>query len=210
MTLYDTLGVDEKATDSEIKKAYRKRARETHPDQNEGTDDEFKDVNNAYAVLSVPRKRKEYDDTGSSDTLSDTERAKQRAFEEIKGMFLKLVESYSDRVFGMDVVKHMLTVTGETMDKNQRDIRNIGQRIEKWEKIQEKISFDGKGANLLSIVCDEQISALKANVEMCEHNIMIMEKIEQILTEYGWEVATEMASSGSYTSSFFNNATRTW
>lgn len=64
---YKTLGVDKKATADEIKKAYRKLARQYHPDKNPGDDaaeERFKDIQGAYGVLSDPEKRKQYDQGG--------------------------------------------------------------------------------------------------------------------------------------------------
>ena len=68
-TLYDTLGVAKGASQDEIKKAYRKLARQHHPDANPGdasAEDRFKEVQNAYDVLSDPEKRKQYDAFGSN------------------------------------------------------------------------------------------------------------------------------------------------
>src|ERR671931_107907 len=69
-TLYDTLGVKKNASGDEIKKAYRKLASQYHPDKNPGdaaAEEKFKEVQNAYDVLSDPEKRKQYDTFGSAD-----------------------------------------------------------------------------------------------------------------------------------------------
>ena len=61
---YKALGVDKKASAAEIKKAYRKLARRYHPDQNQGdkgAEARFKEISQAYDVLSDPEKRKQYD-----------------------------------------------------------------------------------------------------------------------------------------------------
>lgn len=65
--LYAILGVSRDATEDEIKKAFRKKARELHPDINKAPDaeDRFKELNEAYDVLSDPRKKAQYDRFGS-------------------------------------------------------------------------------------------------------------------------------------------------
>ena len=64
---YNTLGISKTATEGEIKTAYRKLARRYHPDVNKDpkAEDKFKEVNEAYQVLSDPEKRKKYDQFGS-------------------------------------------------------------------------------------------------------------------------------------------------
>src|SRR3954447_22234785 len=65
---YKTLGVDRKASADEIKKAYRKLARQYHPDRNPGdakSEERFKEISEAHDVLSDPDKRKKYDRGGS-------------------------------------------------------------------------------------------------------------------------------------------------
>lgn len=65
--LYEILGVSKDASESEIKKAFRRRARELHPDVNKAADaeDQFKELNEAYDVLSDPNKRAQYDRFGT-------------------------------------------------------------------------------------------------------------------------------------------------
>jgi curved DNA-binding protein len=65
---YDTLGVSRSASSDDIKKAFRKLAREYHPDvakNKAGAEDRFKEINEAYEVLSDPEKRKKYDELGA-------------------------------------------------------------------------------------------------------------------------------------------------
>ena len=59
---YKALGVAQGATDDEIRRAYRKLAKQHHPDANPGSEERFKEISAAYDVLSDPAKRKEYDD----------------------------------------------------------------------------------------------------------------------------------------------------
>ena len=66
---YKALGIEKGATPDDIKKAFRKLAVKYHPDRNpdnKGAEDKFKEINEAYAVLSDPEKKQQYDTFGSS------------------------------------------------------------------------------------------------------------------------------------------------
>jgi molecular chaperone DnaJ len=66
---YEVLGVDKKASKDDIKKAFHKLAHKFHPDKNQGNAEKFKEVSEAYSILSDDKKRGEYDSYGR--TFSD-------------------------------------------------------------------------------------------------------------------------------------------
>ena len=109
---YKTLGVTENASDSEIKKAYRKLAMQYHPDRNSGNEkwanQKFKEINEAYGVLGDPQKRKQYDQFGTIGTIGDifsspfTTTTFQEMMNDFGGAGLGL--DFLDDVFG-DILK---------------------------------------------------------------------------------------------------------
>ena len=70
---YEILGVSKNATDEEIKRAFRKLAKQYHPDVNKeaGAEEKFKEIGEAYAVLSDPNKRRQYDQFGHAAFQND-------------------------------------------------------------------------------------------------------------------------------------------
>lgn len=71
--LYAVLGVSKTASEDEIKKAYRKLAKQYHPDLHPGdkeAEQKFKEINEAYEVLSDPQKKSNYDQFGSADPMN--------------------------------------------------------------------------------------------------------------------------------------------
>ncbi len=86
---YAILGVSQDATDEELKRAYRKLAIKYHPDRNQGDKDaeeKFKEINEAYSILSDPTKRAQYDQFGSVDeNISSSNFGYSSAFDDIFG-----------------------------------------------------------------------------------------------------------------------------
>ncbi|XP_058646210.1 dnaJ homolog subfamily B member 14 isoform X2 [Onychostoma macrolepis] len=74
---YEVLGIRKDANDEELKKAYRKLALKFHPDKNHapGATEAFKKIGNAYAVLSNPDKKRQYDVSGGEDPNSPSNNA---------------------------------------------------------------------------------------------------------------------------------------
>jgi molecular chaperone DnaJ len=80
---YDVLGVTKDATQDDIKKAYRKLSKIHHPDKNDGnkeSEDKFKDISEAYEVLSDETKRKQYDRFGSDFKQKESNHSRYEDF----------------------------------------------------------------------------------------------------------------------------------
>ncbi len=78
---YKVLGVVPTASEKEITRAYRKLAKENHPDTNPGTEERFKEISAAYDVIGDAEKRKEYDEVrarGAGRWLRRTRRCRWR------------------------------------------------------------------------------------------------------------------------------------
>ena len=69
---YEVLGIEKNASDAEIKKAYRKKARQFHPDKNPDNKEaeyKFKEASEAYEILSDKEKRQKYDQFGHAGEI---------------------------------------------------------------------------------------------------------------------------------------------
>ena len=84
---YDTLGISRNASEEDIKKAFRRLALEYHPDRNkrDGAEERFKEINEAYQVLSDPQKRSNYDRFGHAGVGSNGGARGFEGFEDFGG-----------------------------------------------------------------------------------------------------------------------------
>ena len=119
---YETLGVERGASDDEIKKAYRKLSRKYHPDiAGPEFEDKFKEVNNAYDVLSNPDKRRMYDSgvdpnnpnagAGGFSGAGFGDLSENSEYDEAKNEQGKL---YSRIAELEEIIKHAVVVTGDS------------------------------------------------------------------------------------------------
>jgi molecular chaperone DnaJ len=139
---YKILGVDRNASESDIKKAYRKLAIKYHPDKNPddpSVEDKFKEVSEAYSVLSDPNKKGNYDRTGSTDNSFN--------FDDIFGGFGDIFGDAFTKRYNQQPKGRDLRVTVELTIE---DIINGCSKKIKYKRNDVCGSCDGKGGKDLS------------------------------------------------------------
>ena len=188
-TLYDALGIDKDATPDEIRRAYLVRAAETHPDKpdNEEREEEFKDVGIAYQVLSIPQRRRDYDETGFVNQMSEDETLKQEALSRIEQMFIQFVEELGPQIFTVDAIQAMVDKCDSASGKLAERVRRATIGLAQWDKISGRIEFNGPGQDPLANTCAKQIQGLRDEVEMVRHESLVAERVQRILAGYTWE-----------------------
>lgn len=156
---YELLGVAKDAQDSEIKKAYRKLAMKYHPDKNQDDEDaekKFKEISQAYAVLSDPEKRSNYDRFGTAD---------------FSGIPEDIFSSFSDMFqgLGFDIFGSKTSRSSRAAPRHKKG-GNIGIGVEisfhdALRGSQKRITFQ---RNLLCDTCDSKGYEGENSVSTCD------------------------------------------
>lgn len=121
---YKELGVGRKASPDEIKAAYRRRAKQAHPDTG-GSREEFAAVRQSYMVLADPARRTRYDETGESEE-SNPDNRDQGALAVISNILSAILVDDQDP-FGVDLVKVMT-------DHLAKEIAQIDDKLKQFQR----------------------------------------------------------------------------
>jgi curved DNA-binding protein CbpA len=185
MGLYEILGVNSSASKEEIKHAFRKKARELHPDLNHHiTDDKFKEVAAAYQILMDDEKREEYNRTGIYDTskLDITALSSEMLI-----LFLSnlLRNTNPERLLSIDIVKQIK----QQIESNTVGIKEMlddeNHRIMVIYKVKKNLKHTGDDLFILTIL-DEVKECTKKIIEY-KNQILINNRAVEILDSYSYE-----------------------
>ena len=170
--LYDELGVDEKADAANIKKAYRKKAKKSHPDAG-GSKEEFSKVNRAYMILSNPELRSRYDSTGD-ENLGEVDNTQAQIMAIIAGVMEAAILKLEQR--GKNPTEHnlielMKTHIREELTKREGQIAGLNTLQKKTKKLVGRFKVK-KGSNFLEAMITHKIEAIGLNIKAQERDML--------------------------------------
>jgi len=174
MNLYDTLGIDKTATQSEIKSAYRKKATEHHPDKNGGKEsEEFHNVQLAYEVLSDPEERKQYDETGRYSNDPEWKKIRDRFYETLASVMFDITDS-------QDILEVVKSLIRNKIGQKQSEIMNYRDKLKRVSKIIKRIKPKGSEDYLITALQNE-IKMGNELIKSAEQHVEFLKKV----VEYG-------------------------
>lgn len=180
--LYEILDVPEDASESDIKKAYRKKAQANHPDKEGGDTEVFQAIQKAYEILSDENKRKHYDETG--DELKD--QLNNEVIESLIGIVLNVVQN-SDvrRVNILDSVRALV----HQQQRRHRDNQNqMEKQMERMLEASKRLSHNGNEENILKLALESQANKLNISIKEVEKVLAIGEEILNVVSNYTYQV----------------------
>lgn len=180
MSHYDALGVDKNADRATIKRAYRKKAHENHPDKG-GSAETFHAVQKAYDVLSDDARRAWYDRNGTDGQINPED----EALKNLGALFIQVVDQAD--VDHQDVLQ---LVRDNIQNARTNLIGQIDQqkaKVRKLESAKRRVTKKSAGPSMLSQMLDAQIAANKRAMELGAENLKIFARMLAMLDEYTYK-----------------------
>jgi len=175
MNPYDTLDVSTDASDEEIKRAYRSKAKESHPDKG-GNADDFSELNLAHAILADPGRRAKYDKTGSvNDTQQLAEGLVCNLFQQ------KIVRK--DCIY-KDIVKEIRAEINNSIKANEENTRTIQDKKEHLKNVEKRLKRKQKAPPMLENFIKEVLGLLDVKADELKEDQIINTDALEILTAY--------------------------
>lgn len=191
MNLYETLGVSKDASEQEIKTAFRKAAKQHHPD-NDGDAAKFRAIQEAYDILIDPKKRAVYDSTGEPELAND--RSKM-----IETRVLRIITDILDRGLSCkDIVKAASDrVRLEITEMHRKRVNGI-KGVEATMKLRERITFHGEGRDFVTEFLDIQIDQGRTYLKVLDQDVEMANDAITLLEDYKDNGDTPVRSAAHY------------
>lgn len=185
--LYDKLGVKPDATPDQIKKAFRKKARQLHPDHNPNDpkkEQEFKEVAIAYDILSDPTRRQWYNETGDENSADTTKQEAMNLFLEI---VITNIMKKNKSIFISDFFKEIREAFKVSAKDYVKHIKAIKQTVKHLEKVLERVIHKDGENSFIHVAINNEMHKALADANKLKQKIRVVNKAYKIAKEYNFK-----------------------
>lgn len=188
---YEVLNVKRNAKREEIKKAFREKAMQHHPDKG-GDTKKFSDVNQAYTILINDESREYYDRTGTEKQSN----LSQRAMSVIMQIFDGIITSNRIEVLRRcDLVIEIRIKIDAAQQTLNKQVNECNREINKLKDVASRISIEGD-ENVLAQICEAKISNAETRITKLKEEIIIGEESLRLLDKCKYKYDVEEQSEG--------------
>lgn len=186
--LFSILGIDEKASVADIKKAYRKKARKHHPDTG-GKREDFDKITEAYVVLSDPIKKLHYQHTGK---VKDTNPEANMIFDKCAQLLKEsLTKTPMEKWKVRNIQKLMVSLAKDAQKKMKAKLKENADTINTIEDLHGRFDKTSGGTNIFKKILSHDIEALHYQKIQITDEINLQEKVITTLEEYSFRHDSE-------------------
>lgn len=209
---YEILGLAAAATEHQIKVAYRRRAKETHPDGHPGSDGtEFAAVSKAYAILMDPAARKRFDETGSVDDVAPLT-VRQHMIQSIVMLFNNALAAEAQRGTSLqhfDLMDAMRQNMRHNLEQSSAKLNGFRKSLADRQVLLKRITRKDDGENLFADIIKQQLPELERLRTEADMSVRAMEMAMDELGHYKSEVELIQAVQMMQFGGAFSNSTST-
>lgn len=213
MNPYEILDVPATASEQQIKSAYRKRAKATHPDAQGGDGDLFAQASRAYAILMDPEARKRFDETGSIEDVAPLT-IRQRMIQILVGLFNAALQVEGQRRTSLkhfDLMEAMRQQMKANLAEGRNQLATYRKALADRQVLLKRITRHDDGENLFADIIRQQLPEFERVRNLADLDVRAMEMANDELLHYKSEVeliqAVQMMQFGG---AFTGTTTRNW
>jgi len=187
-SLYDILGLEKNCSKDDIKNAYRTLAKKHHPDKNNGKDELFKKISEAYSVLIDEQSRSTYDATGDISKVEIT----QRVINFLAHCIIPALKQ-SQNVVEADVVNATQMYLDKLCNDEEMEISSLNSQLERLTEAKKRFKLK-EGSSIKENIFENMINDNIFNIEVMinahENDIIFYQKCKEFLENFEYVVGS--------------------
>lgn len=176
---FDALGVKRDATDEELRAAFRRKAKATHPDRKGGDNMQMVLVNRAYETLKDPERRKAYEQTGQDRPANFVSAAREML---VAKFMLFMVSEDSG-----DMINFAMARIMEEKNKHRANLVEGKKAVSLLQKRIKKLKFKGRGTDFIRLAVEFEIQKVQHQVNIVQQTIDKLNCALEMAKDYEFE-----------------------